>query len=65
MTVDYKAISKAITELINEKNCAPILVRLAWHDAGTYDVQTKTGGPRASMRFKPVSAHGANNGLVI
>lgn len=46
-----------------EKGCHPILVRLAWHDAGTYDVVTKTGGPRAAMRFaKGESQHGANAG---
>ena len=39
-------------------------VRLSWHDAGTYDAATNTGGPTAAMRFAPVSLHGANNGLV-
>jgi hypothetical protein len=47
------------------KGCGPILIRLAWHDAGTYDQVTKTGGPRASMRFAPESGHGANAGFVI
>lgn len=43
---------------------APMLVRLAWHCAGTYDVKTKTGGSDgATMRFKPESEHGGNAGL--
>lgn len=42
-----------------------MLIRLAWHASGTYDKDTKTGGSNyATMRFKPESEHGANNGLV-
>lgn len=54
-----------IIKLIAEKRCNPILVRLAWHDAGTYDAVSKTGGAIAAIRFKPVMSHGANNGLPI
>jgi len=46
------------------RNMAPLLVRLSWHDAGTYDMKSNTGGPRACMRFKGGEAdHGANAGL--
>ncbi|VAH25590.1 unnamed protein product [Triticum turgidum subsp. durum] len=31
--------------LIASKSCAPIMLRLAWHDAGTFDKNTITGGP--------------------
>ncbi|KAI7725856.1 hypothetical protein M8C21_022279 [Ambrosia artemisiifolia] len=41
------------------------MLRLAWHDAGTYDAKTKTGGPNGSIRNKEEYAHGANNGLKI
>lgn len=34
-----------------------------WHDAGTYDAKTKTGGPNGSIRNEEECAHGANNGL--
>ncbi|KAL6494844.1 L-ascorbate peroxidase 3 [Orobanche gracilis] len=63
-----KEIEKARRELralIANKNCAPIMLRLAWHDAGTYDMNTKTGGPNGSIRNEEECNHGANNGLKI
>ncbi|KAI3812150.1 hypothetical protein L1987_16856 [Smallanthus sonchifolius] len=63
-----KEIDKARRELrafIANKNCAPIMLRLAWHDAGTYDVNTKTGGPNGSIRTEEEYSHGSNNGLKI
>lgn len=51
--------------LISSKNCAPIMLRLAWHDAGTYDKNTKTGGPNGSVRFEEELGHAANAGLKI
>ncbi|CAA0827709.1 L-ascorbate peroxidase 3- peroxisomal [Striga hermonthica] len=63
-----KEIERARRELralIANKNCAPIMLRLAWHDAGTYDVNSKTGGPNGSIRNEEECAHGANNGLKI
>lgn len=36
-----------------------------WHDAGTYDVKTKTGGPDGSIRNEQEYTHSANNGLKI
>lgn len=58
-----------IDAIINEKNCNPLFVRLAWHDSGTYDDSLKgkewpkAGGAIGSIRFKPEIQHGANNGL--
>ncbi|XP_019167593.1 PREDICTED: L-ascorbate peroxidase, cytosolic isoform X1 [Ipomoea nil] len=63
-----KAIEKLRRKLrgfIADKNCAPLMLRLAWHSAGTFDVSTKTGGPFGTMRLKAEQAHGANNGLDI
>eukprot|EP00953_Heterococcus_sp_UTEX-ZZ885_P037635 19327-Heterococcus_DN1.PRE.2 len=60
---------KACRELIDKSNCGPILVRLAWHDSGTYDNSKKgqpfksTGGANGSIRFEPEIKHGANAGL--
>lgn len=62
------AVDKArrkLRALIAEKNCAPIMVRIAWHGAGTYDVKTKTGGPFGTIRTKEELAHLANAGLLI
>jgi L-ascorbate peroxidase len=56
-----------IDSIINEKNCNPFFVRLAWHDSGTYDASIKEwpacGGADGSIRFAPEINHGANNGL--
>ncbi|KAJ6407385.1 hypothetical protein OIU84_010814 [Salix udensis] len=32
------------SEASSLKNTAPLMLRLAWHSAGTFDVHTKTGG---------------------
>lgn len=36
-----------------------------WHDAGTYDASSRTGGPNGSIRSEREFTHGANNGLKI
>lgn len=59
---------KKLESIITSKNCNPILVRLAWHDSGTYDKNQKDfpnrGGANGSIRFYPEITHGANAGLV-
>ncbi|KAF3974918.1 hypothetical protein CMV_001788 [Castanea mollissima] len=69
MSKEYqKAIEKCKRKLrghVAEKHCAPIILRVAWHSAGTFDVKTKTGGPFGTIRHPEVLAHGANNGLEI
>lgn len=69
MNKEYRdAVDKAkrkLRALIAEKNCAPIMVRIAWHSAGTFDVKTKTGGPFGTIRNHEELAHGANAGLLI
>ncbi|GJN38468.1 hypothetical protein PR202_gb27509 [Eleusine coracana subsp. coracana] len=54
-----------VRALISSKNCAPIMLRLAWHDAGTYDKKTKTGGPNGSIRFPEEYSHDSNKGIKI
>jgi len=52
-----------LIELFRSKPCMPIMVRLAWHDAGTFSAKDNTGGANASIRFSPEISHGANAGL--
>eukprot|EP00834_Sanchytrium_tribonematis_P001318 NODE_31_length_37178_cov_0.413576.p17 type:complete len:240 gc:universal NODE_31_length_37178_cov_0.413576:37030-36311(-) len=62
--VDYAACKQEIFELIKKKKCAPILVRLAWHDAGNYSKIDKTGGPNGSMQHASgPQKWAANSGL--
>ncbi|KAB2603944.1 L-ascorbate peroxidase 3 [Pyrus ussuriensis x Pyrus communis] len=64
-----KEIEKArrdLRALIYSKNCAPIMLRIAWHDAATYDARPKTripGGPNGSIRNKEELSHSGNKGL--
>ncbi|KMT09583.1 hypothetical protein BVRB_6g130390 [Beta vulgaris subsp. vulgaris] len=53
---------KEIRNLLqNNKQFAPIVLRLAFHDAGTYDAKAKTGGPNGSIRNE--LSNPANNGI--
>lgn len=61
--VDLAALKDKLMKMFDDCPCEPIMVRLAWHDAGTYDKNEKTPGADASIRFNPEMAHGANNGL--
>jgi len=45
------------------KKKGPLLIRLAWHDSGTYNATSGTGGPHAHMRFAPVKDFNADKGL--
>ncbi|KAI3806340.1 hypothetical protein L1987_22239 [Smallanthus sonchifolius] len=53
----------ALRALITEKQCAPLMLRFAFHSAATFDVKTTTGGPFGTMRHKAEQNHGANVGL--
>jgi len=68
---DYDAVRKVLEAMMDDDahddgSRGPLLVRLAWHAAGTFDRATCTGGSNgATMRFSPESADGANAGLNI
>jgi len=63
----YVACKKELLAFISENNCAPIMVRLAWHDSGNYDKRISAwpecGGANASIIFEPEINYGANAGL--
>ncbi|KAL0347228.1 UNVERIFIED_CONTAM: L-ascorbate peroxidase 2, cytosolic [Sesamum calycinum] len=63
--VAVEKCKKKLRGFIAEKQCAPIVLRLAWHSAGTYDWKTKTGGPFGTIRHPAELSHEANNGLDI
>ncbi|XP_028775026.1 probable L-ascorbate peroxidase 6, chloroplastic/mitochondrial [Neltuma alba] len=57
-----------IRQLLKTKFCHPILIRLGWHDAGTYNKSIEEwpqrGGANGSLRFEIELKHAANAGLV-
>jgi len=63
---DYAVVSKNIAALLKQPeyddgSAGPVLARLAWHSAGTYDAETDTGGPDgASMRYGAEGGDPAN-----
>ena len=62
---DYEALVLDLTELVRSNKCGPELVRLSWHDAGTFSAALGGGGPNAAMRFPEggEAAFEANEGL--
>jgi len=69
MAPDYSAVQQSITALLHQPeyddgSAGPVLVRLAWHSAGTYDIATDTGGSNgAGMRYEAEGGDPANAGL--
>lgn len=63
----YVACRQELLEFIDKQNCAPIMVRLAWHDSGNYDSSISSwpeaGGANASIIHEPEISYGANAGL--
>ncbi|KAJ4422753.1 hypothetical protein N0V82_002532 [Gnomoniopsis sp. IMI 355080] len=66
---DFNAVRKSIIDLLKQPeyddgSAGPVLVRLAWHSAGTYDAETGTGGSNgAGMRYEAEGGDPANAGL--
>nr|CAB3463245.1 unnamed protein product [Digitaria exilis] len=65
---ELRGAREDVKQLLKTTSCHPILVRLGWHDAGTYDKNIaewpKCGGANGSLRFEIELKHGANAGLV-
>jgi L-ascorbate peroxidase len=70
-TQDVEKARQSLTKLMDSTHANPIMIRLAWHDSGSYSADAKDqpwpkpGGATASIRFKPELGYGANNGLDI
>ncbi|KAH0469761.1 hypothetical protein IEQ34_001319 [Dendrobium chrysotoxum] len=66
--VQLRSAREDIRELLKTTFCHPILVRLGWHDSGTYDKNIEEwpqrGGANGSLRYDVELKHGANAGLV-
>ncbi|KAM7514832.1 hypothetical protein LguiA_004415 [Lonicera macranthoides] len=63
-----KSAREDIRELLKNLFCHPIMVRLGWHDAGTYNKNIEEwpqrGGANGSLRFEIEQKHAANAGLI-
>lgn len=74
--LDWQALKMDIQKILNDESYqdssyvgatpGPLFVRLAWHSAGTFCKQSRTGGSAgATMRFEPEASWGANAGLEV
>lgn len=64
--VPWAELGSDLDAFVASCNCAPILVRLSWHDSGTFKKEDSSGGSRGAQRFVEGEAtHGANNGLSV
>ena len=56
-------IRAEISELVDQRKIAPLFLRLAFHDAFTYDSGSSTGGANGSIRTEKELRHAGNEGL--
>lgn len=69
--LDFQKVYNRIASILDasdydDGSYAPILLRLAWHAAGTYDKTDGTGGSNgATMRYDAEAGHGGNAGLKV
>lgn len=67
MVAALKSLKGDLMAFIDKMNCGPIVIRIAWHDAGTYDQRISSwperGGANGSIVHTPEMSFGANAGL--
>lgn len=54
---------KEVETLLEQTKCVPLMLRLAYHDALTFDNNTKTGGANGSIRVQRELDHVGNESL--
>lgn len=54
---------KDVEALLEQTKCVPLFLRLAFHDAMTYDSNTRTGGANGSIRVQRELEHAGNENL--
>lgn len=54
---------KDVEALLEQTKCVPLFLRLAFHDAMTFDSNTKTGGANGSIRVQRELDHAGNENL--
>lgn len=59
----YKVVKDSFYAVYRKDPVMSTILRYAWHDAGTFDKATKTGGPNGSIRFSGEMGHDSNKGL--
>jgi len=66
---DFAAVRRDIAAVIpdashDDGSLAPLFIRFAWHNSGTYDKASNTGGSNGcTMRFKPEASDPENAGF--
>lgn len=67
MIRELRKLRTELMRFIDTENCHPIMVRLAWHDSGTYDRRIaafpQRGGANGAIIHDPELYMGANKGL--
>nr|AAA86262.1 ascorbate peroxidase [Mesembryanthemum crystallinum] len=54
-----------LVALVQSKNCAPIFLRLAFHDAANFNAADKTGGVNGSLRLQEELGQPPNGGIKV
>jgi L-ascorbate peroxidase len=60
---DVQNASQEIAQILSKEHCEPLFLRLAFHDAMTYDHSTVTGGANGSIRVERERNHAGNEYL--